>query len=103
MLLIYINRGFFVTPYEAENQGGGELNSVIEWILQLTGNGNDIDEDGDTQTNYSFAQTFIHDFPQQFTQINLFSKEIKQNRFPHQEILILNDFYCQIDQPPESV
>ena len=104
LLLVYINRGVFVTPFELKNQSGGEINSVIEWIQQLaTGEGNDIDEDGDIQTDCSFTPSFLHDFPQQLTQINLLSKEIKKNRFPDKENFLLKDFFDEIDYPPEMV
>jgi hypothetical protein len=102
MLLVYINRGVFITPYEAENQGNEEINSVIEWVKELvTGESNDIDEDGDDHTDCSFTQMFLYDFPQQLPQVNLFSEEIKKNRFPNQENILLQDFCFQIDQPPE--
>jgi hypothetical protein len=102
LLLVYLNRGLFVTPYELEYQGGGELNSVIEWLQQLvTCESNDIDEDGDVQTDYSFISIFIPDLPQQLTQLNLFSKETQKNRFSYNENFILNDFRFQIEQPPE--
>jgi len=101
-LLVYINRGIFVAPYETKNQGEGEINSVIEWIQQLaTGKSNDIDEDGDSQTDWNFTQISLYDFPQHIIQSNLFSKEIKKNGFPHTENFHSNDYYSQIEQPPE--
>jgi hypothetical protein len=104
LLLVYINRGLFVFSDELKNQGGGETNSVIEWLQQLaTGESNDIDEDGNLQSDYSFTLTFVHDLPQQLTQVNLFSKEILKNRFPHKENFLLNDFRSQLEQPSEVV
>jgi len=101
-LLVYINRGVFIVPYEAENNSNKEINSVVEWIQQLvTGESNDIDEDGDNQTDWNFTYTFICDFPQQLALINLFSKEIKKNKFPDSENFLSNDFCSQIEQPPE--
>jgi len=101
-MLIYINRGIFLVPYETENHGNKETNSVIEWVLQLvTGENNDFDEDGNAQTDCSFTQTFLHEFPHQLAQLNPFSKEIKKNRFPNKESFLLKDFYFQIDKPPE--
>jgi len=101
-LLVYINRGIFVTPFETENQGNKETNSVVEWFLQLaTGESNNIDEDGDLATDYSFTHISVHDFPQQLTHVNLFSKEIKKVRFPNKENFLSNDFCFQLDQPPE--
>jgi hypothetical protein len=104
LLLVYINRGLFVFANEIKNQGTGEINSVIEWVQQLvTGESNDIDEDGDTQTDCSFSHIFIYDFPQQLTLINLFSKEIKKNRFPDNENFLSSDLCSKIEQPPEIV
>ena len=102
LLIVYINRGIFVTPYEVENKRGGEINSVIEWIHQLaTGECNGIDEDGDSQTFWNFTNIFTCDFQQQSSQIDLFSKEIKKSGFPNKENFLSSDFYFQIDHPPE--
>ena len=102
---MYTNRAFFVSAaYEMESRRGGEINSVVEWLIQwATGQSNDIDEDGDIQTNGGFAKIFQHDFPQQRIQINLFSKDIQKIGFPNREDLFLNDFCDQIDQPPEVI
>jgi len=55
-LLVYINRGIFVIPYESENLGVVEINSVIERIQQLvTKEGNEVDEDGDSQSDWSIT------------------------------------------------
>jgi len=103
LLLTYINRGLFVFAYEIENQGRGEINSVVEWIQQLvTGKSNDLDEDGDAQTDWNFAQISLYDFPLQLTKLNLFSKEIKKIGLPYKEKFLLNDFYSQIDHPPRN-
>ena len=102
LLTVFINRGLFVTPSEAENQGDRELNSVIEWVLQLiTGESNDIDEDGDIQTDCSISHTFLYDFPQQLVLINIIAKDIKTIRFPHKDIIPYKIYHCQIDHPPE--
>jgi len=104
LLAVFINRGLFVTPYEAENQGDREINSVIEWVLELvTGESNDIDEDGDFHTDCSFTHIFLYDFPQQLVLINIVAKDIKTIGFPHMEIIPYKDFYCQIDHPPEMI
>ena len=105
LMFVFINRGLFVAADEPQNQGGGaEINSVIEWIHQLaTGTGNDIDEDGDMQTDFSFTHFFICDFPNQFALINIFPKEISTNRFPNKENFLFNDFRSQLDQPPEII
>ena len=103
LLLVYINRGIFIVPYEIQNQGNEEINSVIEWGLQLVAGENGIDEDGDVQTDCSFTHICLYDFPPQLLQLNIFLKEIKKNRFPNEENFLLKDFCFQIDQPPEVV
>jgi len=110
LLLVYINRGVFVTPYEMENQGNDEINSIAEWIQQfITGKGNGIDEDGDLQTDTDChsANVVHYDFTQQLTQEiefgNLFAKNIAKNIFPDEESFLVQDFRPQIDQPPEII
>jgi len=105
LLLMYINRGFFISSaYEMESQGG-EINSVFELLVELvTGESNDIDEDGDMQTCCNCINLH-HDFSQQLAQslelMNLFSKNIKKSGYPNKENLLGNNYYRQIDQPPE--
>ena len=102
LLLVYINRGFFIVPYEAENNGNNEVNSIIEWITQLvTGASNDIDEDGDMQTDCSCTHIILYDFPMQFVQIEVFSKDITKIGTPYKENFYLKNFCTQIDHPPE--
>jgi hypothetical protein len=105
LLLVYINRGLFITPYEIENHGNNELNSVIEWITQLvTGESNDIDEDGDLQTDCNSVTVntgFCEDFAQHIDLLNLHSKYIGIIAYPKNENLYLKDFYTQIDHPPQ--
>ena len=104
LLLIYINRGLFVSPHEIENHGVAETNSIIEWVLQLvTGESNDIDEDGDMQSSCNFTLIYLQDFPPHSIQVNLFPKDIKKNKFFNKENFIQKDFYDQIDRPPEMV
>ena len=105
-LLVYINRAVFVTPYELENHENKEINSVIEWVVEvITGEGNDIDEDGDMHTDCNSVNIAHHDFSQQLAQnlklTNLFSKDIAKNRFPNKENFLIQDFCSQIDRPPE--
>ena len=106
LLLVYINRGFFIVPYEAENQSNKEVNSVIEWITQLvTGESNDIDEDGDLQSDCNSVKIVSANFYQEFSQyldlLNLYPKNIEKNTFPYKENFYLKDFYTQIDHPPQ--
>ena len=108
LLLGYINRGFFVVSYEAENHGGKEINTVIEWITQLiTGESNDIDEDGDGQTDCNSVKVVQHDFSQQmakyFELANLYCKNSEKIAFPCKEDSFLDDFYSKIDHPPQVI
>ena len=104
LALIYINRGLFIaSAYEMENQGSREINSVIELAWQLiTGECNDIDEDGDLQSDSNFVKIIQYDFSnaQSFELANLFSKNINK-RFSNNENILTKDFCSQIDQPPE--
>ena len=106
MLIVYINRGFFISSYENENYGNIEVNSVFEWITQLiTGEFNDIDEDGDLQSDCNSVKivnsTFFQEFAQYLDFMNLYLKNRKTTSFPNKENLYLKDFYAQIDHPPK--
>ena len=106
LLMIYINRGLFVASvYEVESQDGCEVNSLIEWVIQLiTDKDNGIDEDGDEHSCCNFVKTVQPDFSQQiakhFELANLYFKKI-EFLFPKKENFLSNDFYARIDQPPE--
>ena len=107
-LLVYINRGMFIAPYEVENYDNKELNSVAEWMSQLiTGESNDIDEDGDGQTDCNSVKTVQHDFSQQmakyFDLANLDCKNIEKSTFPSKDNFPSNDFYAKIDHPPQVI
>jgi hypothetical protein len=107
-LLIYLNRGLFITPYEIENNGNEEINSVAEWVMQLiTGEGNDIDEDGDLQSDSFSVNIDTYNFHQEFAQyldlLRLDSKTIGKISFSNTENIPHKGFYLQIDQPPESI
>lgn len=108
LLLVYINRGVFITPYELENPGNQEINSLIEWVIQIiTGESNNMDEDGDAQTDCNSVKIEHYDFSQQLTQslelANLISKDVTKNRFPNAEKFSISDFYSQIDHPPQEI
>ena len=109
LLVVYINRGLFISAsLEIDNQGDGEINSVIELIIQLiTGKENGIDEDGDSQSNCNFVKIVQHDFSEQITKslelANLFSQNIDKLTFPRKENIPPKSFYGQIDHPPEHL
>ena len=107
LLVVYINRGLFVSAaWEVDNQGDGEINSVIEWIMQLaTGKENGIDEDGDIQNSFNFVNIVQHDFFQQFTKnfdlASLFSKKLDKLVVLRKTNIFNKKFQSQIDHPPE--
>jgi len=106
LLIVYINRGLFITAYEVENKGNKETNSVVEWVIELvTGTENGIDEDGDMQTDCNNVQVIQYDFSQNLAQIielaNLVSTDIKKTAFPTKENVPVKSFYSQIEHPPE--
>jgi hypothetical protein len=107
-LLVYLNRGLFITPYEIENNGKEEINSVVEWVIQLiTGESNDIDEDGDLQSdsflvsidNFDFFQELV----QYFDSLSLHSKKLGKIVFQNKENILQKGVYTLIDHPPEVV
>jgi len=107
-LLVYINRGLFITPYEFENQCNEEINSVIEWAIQLvTGVSNNIDEDGDSQSDCNsikiISYNFYHEFTQHLELLSLYSKSMEKMVFPKKESIPQKSFYTQIDHPPQKI
>jgi hypothetical protein len=107
LMLIYINRGFFISSaIEMESQNG-EINTVAELLTELiTGESNDIDEDGDMQTDCHGSGIVHYDFQQLAQHIelaSLFSKNIQTSGFSNEENLPTNNFFNRIDQPPEFI
>ena len=104
LLLVYINRGLFVVPFETENCTDEETNSIIELAMQLiTGVSNDIDEDGDLQNDCNSTKIPKLDFSQQFAQcfelLNWVTKKAEKFVAPNKENFYV--FYTQIDHPPQ--
>ena len=113
LMLSYLNRGLFVNNMSEGNlsysnhtsQTGNEINSVLELILNLTGNVNDIDEDGDLPESYcfSFVQPFIfQNLTQTLEQNDLFSKDITKKFYVTSDAIFSLSVYGQIDHPPEA-
>jgi hypothetical protein len=108
LLMVYINRGLFVSAaWEVDNQADGEINSVIELIMQMiTGEENGIDEDGDSHSSCNFVSIAQYDFSEQITKnfdfANLFLKNIN-TYISRRENIPMKNFFGQIDQPPENV
>jgi len=114
LMLSYINRGLYVDMSEANYacskhcpEKQGEINSVLELILKLSGYGeNDIDEDGDSPENYTtiqFTQLLIYqDFAQTLKLYNLYLKDNKKSFCIYSDLLYTQLIYGQIDHPPEA-
>lgn len=109
LTLSYLNRGLYVDMSEANlasnTHSKGEINSVLEFIIDLTGNANDIDEDGDTPEAYGFSvvEAFIsQNFAQTLEQNNLFSKDIKRTFRVFSDLIFSQSVYGQIDHPPQG-
>ena len=107
-LLVYINRGIFITPSEIENHSNKETNSVIEWITQLvTRKSNDIDEDGNSQTDCNSVKTITYFYYQELARyldlLSSCSKETEKTTFPNEENIPQKEFYFQIDHPPQWI
>ena len=93
---------------KGENRGDKEINSLIEYAMQVVnGESNDIDEDGDGQTDCNSVKIVQQDFSQQtskyFELANLYYKNLEKFAFPNKEDFPLNDFYSKIDHPPEEL
>jgi len=107
-LLVYINRGIFIAPYEAENHGNKEVNSLIELLTQLiTGNSNDIDEDGDLQNDWNSVKTVSFNFYQEVANyldlLSSYSTNLGKIAFPNEINFLQKDFITQIDHPPQKI
>ena len=110
-MLSYINRGLFVDMSEANviysdaTQSQNEINSVLELIFVLTGNPNDIDEDGDTPENYTsfqFIKLLICQDSYQLLSIDhFFQKDIKSKFIIISDAIFSSSVYGQIDHPPK--
>jgi hypothetical protein len=106
LLLLYINRGFFISSATEVENPNGEINTVLEFVVELiTGESNDIDEDGDSQTDCNNVQIGQHDFSQHLAHsielMNLSLEKIIKFNIPNKEELPQSNFFNQIDQPPE--
>ena len=112
LMLSYINRGLFVDMSEGKSvcsnhiaHTENEINSVLELVFKLTGNENDIDEDGDSPESYSsfsFTQPLIYQDFARILQEHLFSKDIKKTYHVFSDLIYSQPVYGQIDHPPEG-
>ena len=105
LLIVYINRGFFVAMPEIEmsSSNSAEINSLLEVILNLAGGENDIDEDGDLPENYGAAKTvqplIDQDAADACTACHFVP--VRKILFLIDEVLASLDTYGTIDHPPE--
>jgi hypothetical protein len=105
MLIAYINASLLTDSFEERNEGQAEINSVFELIsVLITGDFNDIDEDGDFPGSHSIVKTVRTVISPQFSHM-LFS------RFPDKtekmlihacEIMPRQPVRGQIDHPPQN-
>ena len=105
--VVYINRGLYVSPsLETNCQGTGEINSVFELLLQLSaGISNDIDEDGEMQSDFNSLNIIPIDFSQPVSQHQeqafLYANLSCKFALPSDETIPLNHFCNPIDPPPK--
>ncbi|MDR0829997.1 MAG: hypothetical protein LBN95_07790 [Prevotellaceae bacterium] len=105
LLMIYINRGLFVSPDEM-GSNPHEINSIIELLAELiTGQSNNTDEDGDTQetcNSVKMVQPFIvQQFSQSLELLNKIPQKTEKISFPINENLPKSLVLGQIDHPPK--
>ncbi|MDR0872163.1 MAG: hypothetical protein LBN27_01680 [Prevotellaceae bacterium] len=104
LLMLYINRGLFVTPAEM-NSNPSEINSLTELFVEfITGHSNNIDEDGNLQETCNSAKNIQPLIAQQFSQSlelwNKFPQKTEKLYFPITENIPNLPILGQIDHPP---
>jgi hypothetical protein len=106
-LLIYVNRGLFIASVETDFNSGCEINSVAEWLLELvTGQSNNLDEDGnshDTCNSHQTLQIFTaHQVLQMLEMWNKPAADAEKIFFPVNESIPDLYLVMQIDHPPKQ-
>jgi len=111
LLFIFLNRGLFVAMPETEINLGEksskqEINSFIELLAGLiTGENNNIDEDGDSSESLNtvkITQTFIYQtFSLSLETREKFAETKPKLQFPDSEKIPQLLVYGQIDHPPQ--
>jgi hypothetical protein len=104
LLMIYINRGLFVTPDEM-NTNPREINSLAELFVEfITGHSNNIDEDGNSQETCNSAKIVQPFVAQQLSKSlelwNEFPQKTEKLYFPITENIPNLPILGQIDHPP---
>ena len=107
LLLIYINRGFFLAlpGVEPSCSSGMEINSLLEVIINLAGGHNEIDEDGDAPENYGGAKSVQPLINHNITYACLICPYEKAHKifYPRNDAMLPSDTYKTIDKPPEQL
>jgi hypothetical protein len=109
LLLIYINRGFFVAMPGIEmscahSAASNEVNSLLEIIMNWAGGHNELDEDGDYPESYNAAQSVQPLIAQNLTYTCLTCPCTFTHKIFHifNEAMPSLDAYGTIDHPPEQ-
>ncbi|MDR0872779.1 MAG: hypothetical protein LBN27_04845 [Prevotellaceae bacterium] len=105
LLMIYINRGLFVAPAEMSNNPH-EINSIAEFLTEIiTGQSNNIDEDGDSQETCNMAKIITQIFSPQVSQVSdivdLSAKITEDFTFPAKENIPPKPLLGTLEQPPQ--
>ena len=107
LLVIYINRGFFVAMpgIETPCASGMEINSLLEVVMNLAGGHNEIDEDGNNPENYgnaTFAQPPInHNI--MYVSLTCPYEETRKIFYPRNDAMLPSGNYKTIEKPPEEL
>ena len=110
LLVMYINRGLFVAASGFEmsstkNGTSNEINSLLEFIINLAGGQNDIDEDGDCPETYnsvSSAQPLIDLNSMNINNLTCPKIASRKKFYLYNETIAMLYNHIAIDQPPEQ-
>ena len=104
LLVIYINRGLFVAMPGVEiSCMSNEINSLLEVVINLAGEQNDIDEDGDSPENYGVAKILQPLIDQNATDVCTACPfaVVCKIFYMFDELMLPPDAYGTIDHPPK--
>ena len=105
IMIVYINRGLFVSPAEINNNTQ-EINSAVEFLIEMiTGQSNNMDEDGNSQETCNMAKIIQPVIAQQFAQSMEQFNNLPQNTvkilFPDTQNILDLLYLGKIDHPPQ--
>ena len=103
LLITYINRGLFVAMPGAETSSSGDVNSLLEMIINWAGGQNDLDEDGDFPEYYGAAKIVqpLTDPDIMYVCLTCPYATAPKIFYLFDEVMISLDAYGTIDHPPE--